>query len=55
MAPAAAAAVAAVAARCSDFRSFSGLLRDFTSNRVSKAHLLLRHLLVFNEVCLAAA
>lgn len=50
----AAAAVAAVAARCSDFRSFSGLLRDFTSNRVSKAHLL-RHLLVFNEVCLAAA
>lgn len=62
VAPAAAAAVAAVAARCSDFRSFSGLLRDFTSNRVSKAHLLLfhlllllRHLLVFNEVCLAAA
>lgn len=55
-------AAAAVAARCSDFRSFSGLLRDFTSNRVSKAHLLLfhlllllRHLLVFNGVCLAAA
>lgn len=54
-------AAAAVAARCSDFRSFSGLLRDSTSNRVSKAHLLLfhllllRHLLVFNEVCLAAA